>query len=65
MDLRLVESMDVELQIPKADCKVTLSFSTANAVGVPKPCILQGSTVLCTSSLLKGKKTSKIIFAEG
>ena len=41
----LVESVDGEPQIQRANCKVTLGFSTTQMVGHPKTCVVQESMV--------------------
>ena len=45
-DLWLVESMDVDPQIRRADCKVIFGFSTAQgSEPLTTPCVVQGSTI--------------------
>ena len=44
--LRLAESLDVELQVWRADCKVIFEFSTMQVVNTPNPHIFQESTIL-------------------
>ena len=48
-NLRLAESVNEELQIGRADCKVILKFSTAGWVGAPHLCTVQGSTIAGSS----------------
>lgn len=51
-DLLLVESANMEPWKSRVHCKVTLTFSTAQRVCAPNPCIVQGSTVLGPVNIL-------------
>lgn len=42
----MVESLDVEPRIWRANCKVTHGFLTGQSVSAPNPDIIQGPTVL-------------------
>ena len=48
-DLQLVESVDAEPWIWRANYKVIFGFSTAQGVSTPNPYIVQGSTVYIKS----------------
>jgi len=47
----LFETVDAEPWICRADFKVICRFLTAQGVGSPNPCIVQGSTVVSFSDL--------------
>ena len=58
-----VESLDVELRIERASCKVILGFLPAWGWR-PNPCIVQGSAVLSEVGILITFKIRKLRFRE-
>ena len=64
-DLRLFEFPDVEPRLQRADCKVIQGFSTAQRVGVPNSCVVQGSAVYILIISEAGEGSNRRVIVQG